>query len=371
MDDIIKLNGQSYDSQTGRKINDAVSAKFPSGKKPLPATTLNRQFVKKPVQKEYSKLLSVQDKRARKPQVHQFNRGIIPAGATPKAPKISHFHRGDFNNTDKPIILDIKPLPDVVVSREQNQKLIDSLKRAEKLDLTKRHYLAQIDRQRRRQQAFLNQTVNKLNLPEEQRQKNSAKKLAEPSAEIKRARRDHIINQAVASMPSSEELIKNSKHQIPKKAFDSKKFFGRFLIGLVACALLAVVVYANWTNLHFNLAKQQLGINSQIPSWSPSGYELDKLPYIEQETLVLKYSSPDQPKYQVRQTKSNLDSKGLLARVVRPDVGDDYTLYKQNGLTIYIYDDVKAIWSNGGVIYQIIADEGFSIENIQRLATSL
>lgn len=372
-DNIIRLAGRKYHGETGKLINDATEAPRPNRKKPQAATTLNRQYVHKPDIRRAASIKAA-DNRAQKSQVKQFNRGLItPSQTGPKAPGISHFKRGDFNKTNKPIVLDIKPNKDVVITAEQNQKFIEAVERAKRVDFTRRYYAAQINRQRRQQNNQIHQTSQNLikkNLATKQPQ---AKAVADSSKANLRARQDQVINQAIANTPSSEQLLSEA----PVIKFNFKTWGKKHLAGISITAVLLGIVagltYLNWSNLVVGFANRQLGLNGHLPAYVVSGFKLSEHPIISNQNLILNYRDVQGNSYTITQTKSSLDSQSVLIKIVKPEVGDEYSIHQQNGLTIYVFGEnpIKAVWSNGGVLYQISAQPDLALEKLQRLAISL
>lgn len=371
-EDTIKLAGRNYNGKTGRLINDAVKAPNGNSKSPANATTLNRQYVHKPDIRR-SASIKPSDNLAKKPEIKQFNRDIIILSKQgPKAPGVSYFKRGDFNSTNRPIVLDTKPNKDVIVTAEQNQKFIEAVERAKKIDFARRYYAAQISRQRRQRTDKIYQTAHKINKLSVGKNDAADKRLTSKETENnRRAKRDRIVNKAIAETPSSQELAKNS----PVIKFNLrtciKKHLTSALIVLFLIITVAGIAYINWPNIALNVANRQLDINGHLPAYTAKDFKLDSYPTVSGRDLVLRYKNEIGQTYKITQTKSSLDSQGVLIKIVKPYVDNEYSIYRQNGLTIYIFDETKATWSNGGILYQISADADFPAEDIYRLATSL
>ena len=371
--DIIRLAGRKYHSETGQLINDATEAPRLNRGNPRATTTLNRQYVRKPDIRRAASIKAT-DNRAQKSHIKQFNRGLItPSQIGPKAPGVSHFKRGDFNNTDKPIILDVKPGKDVIVTVEQNQKFIEAVERAKRVDFARRYYAAQIDRQRRRQNNQIHQTSQNLIKKNLVSEKPQTKANPDNPKTSLRARQDQAINQAIANTPSNEQLLNNA----PIIKFNlmawCKKHLAGISITIILLAIIAGLTYLNWSNLVISFASRQLGFNGHLPAYTVSGFKLDGYPTVSGQNLILNYRNMQGGAYTITQTKSSLDSQSVLIKIVKPEVGDEYSIYRQDGLTVYIFgkDFTKAVWSNGGVLYQITAQPDFTPENLQRLAINL
>lgn len=363
-DDIINLGGTIYDGKTGRQLNNAKNVVKQPGK----ATTLNRQYVKKPNVKT-SAHIAAPDNRAAKPEVRQFQRGIIAPGTTmPTAKNVSHFNRGDFNNTDRPIIIDIKPKTDVIVTAEQNQKFIEAVKRAKNTELVRRRYTEEIIRARRQQMGIISQTSRNLMRRQVVAKDSSAKDQPTASSELRQAQKDSIINQALANAPISDQLAGNYKKTSPTKfKFQPLKL----IIGLLVVVLFAGLIYLNWSNLEFNYAKLKLEIDAKMPAYIVPDYTLSRENQIKDGRLVLTYQNRNGQTYTISQSKTSLDSQGVLVNIIKPVFDENYSIYRRNGLTIYLGGSKTAAWSNGGILYRIEVGDELSAETLRQLATSL
>lgn len=362
-DDIINLNGKIYDGKTGRQLNNAKSA----AKQPGRATTLNRQYIKRPNVKAAAQI-SAPDNRATKPEVKQFQRIIIAPGTTmPTAKNVSHFNRGDFNNTNRPIILDIKPKADIVLTTEQNQKFIDAVNRAKNTELIRRRQTEEIIRSRRQQSNFIGRTSQNLMRRQVMNQNNLSKEQPRLSPELRQAQKDSVINQALANAPTSEQLVSDHTPQSTEFKFQPIKL----VIGLLIIVLFAGLIYLNWSNLEFNYAKIKLEIDAKMPAYVAPTYALSRENKIKDGRLVLTYKNPNGQIYTISQSKTSLDSQGVLINIIKPIFNENYSVYRKNGLTIYLGGNKTATWSNGGILYRIEVGDGLSIETLRQLATSL
>ena len=373
--DIIRLGGRKYHGETGQLIKDAANAPLPKAKKPVATSTLNRQYVHKPDIRRAAGI-KARDNRAQKPEIKQFNRDIIvPGKQGPKAPNVSRFKRGDFNKTDQPIILDVKPNKDVIVTAEQNQKFIEAVERAKRVDSARRYYAAQISRQRRRKTSRVYQTSQNLAqkaVRASEPKTPPAKLSQEKKIANQRAKKDQAINRAIAATPSNSELAKTKPTKVSLKTW-TKRHTKNIMVAIVLIAAIAGLFYLNWPNIAIKLASNQLGIETHLPAHTVNGFRLSGSPVVSDYELILKYVNDGGQDYRITQAKSALDSQGVLTKVVKPIAGDNFSIHRQNGLTIYVFEqnETRATWSNGGVLYQIFAESDFPLENIYRLATSL
>lgn len=366
-DKVINLDGCKYDAQTGRRINDANDAPQIQPKVPKTTTTLSRQYVQKPDIKQLADIQAPDPRAKPSKKISQFRREIIPPSTKgPTAKNVSRFQKGDFNTTNRPIILDIKPAADIIISEEQNQKFIEAVKRAEKVDLARRYRASQISRQKRQQNNRLfvtNRTLSKRATEEK-----LTTTATPPSAEERRAQQNKVINLAIAHAPHSKNIPRVAKTTFSQKI---KQHWTKIVIVLLLFGLMGGLVWLNWYNISLNIARFQTNIDVQTPSFQPSGFKVHNYPQVEAGTVKLTYINSHHQTYSISQSKTLLDSQGVLVELVKPIAGDDFSIHRENGLTIYMFDDTTAIWTNGGILYQIKAYPGFSSENIRRIAVSL
>ena len=69
--------------------------------------------------------------------------------------------------------------------------------------------------------------------------------------------------------------------------------------------------------------------------------------------------------------KSSWDTNALLSNYVKTEYGENYSIVREQGLTIYISNS-DAAWVNGGIVYKLKTASGdLTNKQIRAIATSL
>ncbi len=194
----------------------------------------------------------------------------------------------------------------------------------------------------------------------------------------------HSVQQA-QTQPTAQELkaaaIKKVLNTTAKSETQTKKSshihfgFKRVLLALAcsAVAVFAIVYFVNLNapNISLKVAAMQTGIEASYPAYIPMGYSLSDITS-ESGKITLNFKNSDtEEKYSIIEEKSSWDTNALLNNYVRKEYNDDYTVVKEQGLTIYI-NNSNATWVNGGIIYKLIAPtDSLTKKQIKRIAVSL
>lgn len=129
--------------------------------------------------------------------------------------------------------------------------------------------------------------------------------------------------------------------------------------------------YLNMPNLSVRVAAAQAGIDASYPGYHPSGYSLNGPVAYNHGQVSMTFGSNGGPnKFSLVQSKTGWDSSAVLDNYVQPKAGENYVTSRDSGLTIYTFDD-SAAWVNNGILYTIEGDAPLSIDQVQRMATSL
>lgn len=183
------------------------------------------------------------------------------------------------------------------------------------------------------------------------------------------------------SQPKMAEAIKKTdqpekvKKSSGLKASKIRFGIGRVLLAL-GCAVAAVfaIVYlvnATMPDVSLKVAAMQAGIDSPYPSYIPRGYSItDATSESNKITLTFKNSGTNGA-FTLTEERSSWDSAALLSNFVKDAYGENYTVVREQGLTIYI-NNSNATWVNGGVVYKIKTTSGaLTKKQIQSIAVSL
>ena len=205
--------------------------------------------------------------------------------------------------------------------------------------------------------------INQMNQRKQAPQKLTAKQI-----------KDREIRKALAS--SSKKIDKDiAARERAKKR--SKLHFGiarvMLAVSCTAVAVLAVVYFVgtNMPDISMRVTAMQSGINASYPGYVPRGYNMTDM-NSEDGKVVLHFENDETgDKFTMTEENSSWDSNALLTNYVKPNMGDDYTIVREQGLTIYATDQ-EAAWVNGGVAYDLKIDSGkLTKKQIKSIAVSL
>lgn len=174
-----------------------------------------------------------------------------------------------------------------------------------------------------------------------------------------------------AANNQSHTIQNDEKEQTKKLGFG----FGRIVLALscATIAVLAIVYFINTNMPDFSLrvAAMQTGISASYPGYVPRGYSVSAITS-ENKKIVLDFkNNADNSTFTLTEESSSWDSNALLNNYVRGAYGDKYKTIKEQGLTIFVSDS-NATWVNGGVVYNITANNGtLTNKQICAIATSL
>ena len=171
--------------------------------------------------------------------------------------------------------------------------------------------------------------------------------------------KDQAIKKALASAVLTEENTnqKSAKKTKKEKSLSGARFsFGRLLLalGCTAIAVFAIVSYVNvnMPDISLRVAAMQTGIEASYPGYVPRDYHLTDITS-EEGKITLNFSNSNTGEtFSLVEEKSSWDSNALLTNFVKAEYGEDYSVVKEQGLTIYMNDN-KATWVNGGIVYKI------------------
>lgn len=160
-----------------------------------------------------------------------------------------------------------------------------------------------------------------------------------------------------------------------KKTGKIKFGFGRVMLAL-SCAAAAVFAIAyfvsiNMPDISLKVAAMQTGINASYPSYIPRNYSTSDISSENGKVTLRFVNSAEGTSFSLIEEKSSWDSNALLANYIKPTYEDNYSIIREQGLTLYVSDS-NAAWVNGGIIYKIQADNGvLTNKQIRSIAVSL
>lgn len=200
----------------------------------------------------------------------------------------------------------------------------------------------------------------------------AAAQASRPSA---RELKDQAIKKALA-----EATLKTSEEKVSKKTQAKKENKIHFGMGRVVLALAsaAVAVFAivyfvnlNMPDISLRVAAMQTGINASYPGYVPRDYNISSITSENGKVTMNFVNNNANTTFTLVEEASSWDSNALMTNFVKPTYGDNYSIVREQGLTIYISNS-NAAWVNGGVSYKITADSNIlTNKQIKSIATSL
>ena len=195
------------------------------------------------------------------------------------------------------------------------------------------------------------------------------------------------IARPVASKPTAKEIkeqeiskaIKTAA-KLPEARTTKRKrsAFGDFGLkrvvlatACVATAVFAIVYFVNITSTDMSLkvAAMQSGIDAAYPAYVPRGFSLSDV--TSGTGKVSMHFKNGEESFGLTEEVSNWDSTALLNNYIKPTYNNDYTVVREQGLTLYMGNDWEA-WVNGGVLYKLTVDSGeLTKKQMKSIATSL
>lgn len=188
--------------------------------------------------------------------------------------------------------------------------------------------------------------------------------------------KDRAIQKALASAANTPTISETVASENKKKA--SKMHFGagRVMLALsCAAAIIFAVAYfvnLNMPDISLKVAAMQTGIDATYPGYIPRGYNLSEITS-ENGKITLKFlkSGSSSDGFTIIEEKSAWDSNALLSNYIKPEFKDDYSIVREQGLTIYI-GSTGAAWVNGGVVYKLsFTGERLTNQQVRSIAVSL
>ncbi len=367
----ISLGGKLYDAETGLPISNGQSQ--PAFTKIEQSKTLNRQFVKKPNLKSQPRHEFQANSNPRIRQLRRFNNQMLPQPQA-KSDLITHFEKGKFNHTDDPIVISAIKTPDVKVSAQKDAQIQKQLAEARKLSKFKSDIIRDIARQRRLQQQKMNAQAMRIaqqkQISDISPKRKSSVETRQPATKSSRDLKNEIINKALANAPSSDDLVKKHR-QKNKKSWS--KVLSLLTASLAILLLVGYLTYINIPNIKLKIAASQAGFSSSYPEYKPIGYSLAKPAEFNDGKISMRFSN-NELNYVINQQKSNWSSAEVLANLVQKEVGENYTINQDRGLTIYVFNNdssKRVVWVNQGILYEIEADQSIPNNQLHSIATSM
>lgn len=175
-----------------------------------------------------------------------------------------------------------------------------------------------------------------------------------------------------------EKAVKAATNITTSEKRRKRNVFGEFgwtrVLLATACITTAVFAIAYFVNLassdmSIQVAAAQSGIDAKYPSYIPRGYEVSDV--TSGSGKVSMHFKSDEGEFGLTEEATTWDSDALLNNYVKPNYGNDYTVVREQGLTLYVGGNWQA-WVNGGILYKLTVTSGtLSKKQMKTIATSL
>lgn len=179
---------------------------------------------------------------------------------------------------------------------------------------------------------------------------------------------------AVASVPENSE--KKQKKQKKHKKHGKMSFgFSRTLLA-VSCATAAVAAIVYFANLNMpdmslQVAALQTGINASYPSYVPRDFSNSSITSESGKVTLEFRNHTTGDSFIIAEESSSWDSNALESNYVKKEFKENYTVVREQGLTIYISGS-DAAWVNGGVVFKLDTTSGsLTNKQIKSIAVSM
>ena len=181
------------------------------------------------------------------------------------------------------------------------------------------------------------------------------------------------IQKALASASAVNEYTHTKKKN--KKLSALNVGLGRVLLAF-ACATVAVFAIVYFVNLNMpdislKVAAMQTGINASYPSYIPRDYSISTITSEDKKITLAIKNEQEGTQFTLSEETSSWDSNALLTNYVKDVYGDNYTVVKEQGLTMYLSGS-NATWVNGGIVYKLTtSNDTLTNKQIRAIAVSL
>lgn len=193
--------------------------------------------------------------------------------------------------------------------------------------------------------------------------------------------KDQAIQKALVSAGNvgteEEKSMMNKSQKVKTKKVGNKVHFGigRVVLAL-SCAAAAVFAIAYFVNLSMpdislRVAAMQTGMDPAYPNYVPRDYNVSSITSEEGKITMEFKNSNEGGAFVLTEEKSSWDTNALVSNYIKDTYGENYTIVREQGLTIYISGS-DAAWVNGGMLYKIKTNEGsLTNKQIRSIAVSL
>lgn len=378
---IVNINGNKYDTKTGKLLNSSPSAKATAGS--APKGLVMDGVMKRPTIKQASPKTTV--------ATSAYKQGsIVKQAPASKAKPAKNVHsRLTRSNTlirkalskptpPKPIHSQSKtPKSPAQITHATNQtSTIDQTRLNRAKTVSKSTLVTKFStgtfkpkttQENSKNQAIqgevVSQSIAKSTLSQQQSQSTV---LPSTISSATHGNIDELVDRALATATAHKE-------KQPKKKLTRPRLVSAMAVVLFIFVIGGFFAYQYVPNFAMRVASQRAGIDADLPNYQPSGFSFDSI-NATPGTVVVSYKSntDDNRAYIVKQKDSNWDSQSLLSNFVKFEDSNYQQDTSNAGRVMYIYDNNNATWVSGGIWYIVEGNKAnLTVDQLTKIASSM
>ena len=343
------------------KSSDAKNASAVNQRRLQRSTTLNRRFVKKPTQVPRIKASAGAASRTLKNQANK--RVLISKGHAvkiqPQEVKIEKQEQAQKQSATQQSAKVVQRAVQQVSTQEQSQQKLASRAASGSVSLRSLGVIEKGQPEapkmpRKRQMVQVAPSDDPAPV-KAAKARIAARRGMDVSPKTAQQLKEQAIQRALEKVSKMKDEEAEAALATKKRFWQKKKFVAAAAMAVVSLALLGYLV----------------GVKKAYPSYIPSSYRLDSLVKEENGRITMVFKNDRDQRFTLMEEKTSWDSSAVLSNYVLKNWGENYTVVKGQGLTIYVSNS-NAAWVNGGVLYVIIDDSNaLKSSDLHDIAVSL
>lgn len=352
---VIEINGRKYDAKTGALLSGVVvKPRVGSSIDGVVSAKRAPEPIKAPIQPVTVKATVPQKHQPSRAHVHQITprktqrsktlmrRAVAKPKTSPKPAEIHTFKSSTVHN-----------------SRITRAQAVQKNPFIKKFDDSHRHHMVKKVAPLEVKEAPKAHTVSKSHAPQVAHK---------PVHHVKHtSQSEKLFSEALDKITVPTHTDKKSKKHAKKLGSRAVKWVSG---GFAALLIVGFITYMSLPSLSVEFASARAGFNAGLPGYQPSGYKLSGPVAFEPGKITINFqSNTDERSYSVTQEVSQWNSEALQENFFAAR-NKRFETTQEAGRTIFLYDNGKASWVNGGVWYQIDSNS-LSSEQLVRIASSL